>query len=128
MTMDYLDKETFRKLLLALRSQLRGDVNLLLDTALDVAINDPLPKPDDACRRCSATWRTSVAGSVRDFIERLIDRKEALLYHVENALERLDDGSYGICQSCDSHIAEEWLLTVPYTALCASCQSQQAAA
>lgn len=126
--MNYLDKETFRKLLLALRAQLRGDVNLLLDTALDVAISDPLPKPDGTCRRCRATWRTSVAGSVRDFIERLIDRKEALLYHVENAIQRLDDDSYGICQSCDSHIPENWLLAVPYTAVCARCDSQQAAA
>ncbi len=126
--MYHLDKETFRKLLLALRAQLRGDVNLLLDTALDVAVSDPLPKPDGTCRRCRATWRTSVAGSVRDFIERLIDRKEALLYHVENALDRLDNGSYGICQSCDNHIPEKWLLTVPYTSLCAGCHSQQAAA
>jgi len=126
--MNRLDKETFRKLLLAQRAQLRGDVNLLLDTALDVAISYPLPKPDGTCRKCRATWRTSVAGRVRDFIERLIDRKEALLYHVENALERLDDGSYGICQSCDNHIPENWLLTVPYTPLCAGCHSQQAAA
>ena len=125
--MNHLDKNTFRKLLLALRAQLRGDVNLLLDTALDVAISDPLPRPDDACRRCRATWRTSVAGSVRDFIERLIDRKEALLDHVENAMQRLEDGSYGICQRCDNHIPEKWLLTVPYTPFCAGCHSQQAA-
>jgi hypothetical protein len=126
--MYHLDKETSRKLLLAVRAQLRGDVNHLLDTALDVAIGDPLPKPDGTCRRCRATWRTSVAGSVRDFIERLIDHKEAILHRVENALDRLDDGSFGICQSCDNPIAEKWLLTVPYTALCACCHSQQAAA
>jgi DnaK suppressor protein len=126
--MNYLDKKTFRRLLLALRAQLRGDVNLLLDTALDVAISNPSPKPDRICRGCRATWRTSVAGSVRDFIERLIDRKEAILYHVENALERLENGSYGICQNCDNHIPEKWLLTVPYTPLCAGCHSQQAAA
>lgn len=124
----YLDKETFLKLLLTLRAQLRGDVNLLLDTALDVAIGDPLSKPAAICRTCRATWRTSVAGSVRDYIERLIDRKEAILYHVENALERLDNGSYGICQSCENHIPAEWLFTVPYTPLCADCHSQQAAA
>lgn len=126
--MNHLDKETFRKLLLALRVQLRGDVNLLLGTALDVATGDAMPEPKRVCRTCRTMWRTSVAGSVRDFIERLIDRKEALLYHVENALDRLDNGSNGICQSCDNHIPEKWLLTVPYTPLCAGCHSQQAAA
>jgi DnaK suppressor protein len=117
-----------RKLLLSLRAQLRGDVNLLLDTALDVAISDPLPKPKGTCRACRATWRTSVARSVRDFIERLIDRKEAMLYHVENALERIEEGAYGVCQGCDGRIPEKWLLTVPYTTLCADCHSQEAAA
>jgi hypothetical protein len=126
--MTRLNQELYRKLLLSVRAQLRGDVNLLLDTALDVAINDPLPKPNGTCRKCRAMWRTSVAGSVRDFIERLIDRKEALLYHVENALERLDDGSYGICQRCDNQIPEKWLQTLPYSPLCATCHSQQAVA
>jgi len=126
--MNRFDYDMYRKLLLALRAQLRGDVNLLLDVALDVAESETLPKPDGTCRACRATWRTSVAGSLRDYIERLIDRKEALLYHVENALQRLDDGSYGICQGCDSDIPEKWLLTVPYTTLCADCHSQQAAA
>lgn len=126
--MNYMNRDMYRKLLLALRAQLRGDVNLLLDTALDVAMNDVPPKPNGACRTCRATWRTSVASSMRDFIERLIDRKEALLYHVENALERLDNGTYGICQHCDDRIAERWLLTVPYAPLCAGCHSQQTAA
>jgi len=126
--MTRLDNEMYRKLLLSLRAQLRGDVNLLLDTALDVAISDPLPRPKGACRTCRATWRTSVARSMRDFVERLIDRKEAMLYHVENALERVAEGSYGVCQVCNGRIPEKWLLTVPYAAVCAGCHSQEAAA
>ena len=81
--MTRFDNGMYRKLLLSLRAQLRGDVNLLLDAALDVAISEPRPRPKGTCRTCRATWRTSVASSLRDFIERLIDRKEAMLYHVE---------------------------------------------
>ena len=126
--MNRQDKEMYWKLLLTLRAQLRGEVNLLLDTALDVDISAPPSKSRDTCRTCRATWRTSVARTLRDFIERLIDRKEAMLYRVENALARLAKGSYGFCQECESPIPDEWLLTVPYTTFCATCHSQQAVA
>jgi RNA polymerase-binding transcription factor DksA len=126
--MNRQDKEMYWKLLLTLRAQLRGEVNLLLDTALDVDISAPPSKSRDTCRTCRATWRTSVARTLRDFIERLIDRKEAMLYRVENALARLAEGSYGFCQECESPIPDEWLLTVPYTTFCATCHSQQAVA
>jgi len=126
--MNRQDKEMYWKLLLTLRAQLRGEVNLLLDTALDVDISGPPSKSRHTCRACRATWRTSVARTLRDFIERLIDRKEAMLYRVENALARLAEGSYGFCQECESPIPDEWLLTVPYTTFCATCHSQQAVA
>lgn len=122
------DKEIYWKLLLTLRAQLRGEVNLLLDTALDVDISAPPSEPRGTCRTCRATSRTSVARTLREFVERLIDRKEAMLYRVENALARLAQGSYGFCQECGSPIPDEWLLTVPYTTLCATCHSQQAVA
>jgi RNA polymerase-binding transcription factor DksA len=126
--MNRQDKEMYWKLLLTLRAQLRGEVNLLLDTALDVDISAPPSRPRDTCRAFRATWRTSVARTLRGFIEELIDRKEAMLYRVENALARIAEGSYGVCQECDSPIPDEWLLTVPYTTFCATCHSQQAVA
>jgi len=126
--MNRQDREMYWKLLVSLRAQLRGEVNLLLNTALDVDIGAPPSKPRDTCRACRTTWRTSVARTLRDFVERLADRKEAVLYQVENAIARLAEGSYGFCQECESPIPDEWLLTVPYTTFCATCHSQQAVA
>lgn len=122
-----MNHEQYRKLLLALRAQLRSDVNLLLDAALDLVATDDFERPYGACRTCRATWRTSLAGSVRGFVQRVIDRKEATLYHVENALNRLDHGNYGVCQACDDRIPEERLLIVPYAPLCEVCHSERAA-
>lgn len=126
--MNRQDKEMYWKLLLTLRTQLRGEVDLLLDTALDVEISAPPVWHRDTCRVCLVTWRTSVARTLRDFIERLIDRKQAMLYRVESALARIADGSYGFCQECENPIPDEWLLMVPYATLCATCHSQQAVA
>lgn len=40
---------------------------------------------------------------------------------IRAALERIEDGSYGICAACGDDIAPERLSVVPHTILCRSC-------
>jgi DnaK suppressor protein len=40
---------------------------------------------------------------------------------IEEALARLDDGSYGICAGCDRPMAAEWLADTPETRYCPDC-------
>jgi DnaK suppressor protein len=47
-----------------------------------------------------------------------------LLAQVDAALERLDQGNYGICARCGQEIAVERLDALPYAIYCISCQSQ----
>lgn len=54
----------------------------------------------------------------------LSDRDREKLQAVEEALERIEDGSYGICESCEEEIAPERLEALPFTRLCVSCQSE----
>ncbi len=53
-------------------------------------------------------------------------RINGLDYHqlrlVEEALDRLDAGDYGICLSCDEPIAEKRLLALPWARYCVTCQ------
>ena len=53
------------------------------------------------------------------------DREREKLQAVEDALERIDEGSYGICESCESEIAAGRLEALPFTRLCVSCQSER---
>lgn len=53
----------------------------------------------------------------------LSDRDRDKLQAIEDALERIEDGSYGICESCEEEIAPERLEALPFTRLCVSCQS-----
>lgn len=55
----------------------------------------------------------------------LSDREREKLQAVEDALERIQDGSYGICESCESEIAPGRLEALPFTRLCVSCQSER---
>ncbi len=53
------------------------------------------------------------------------DREREKLQSIEGALERIDDGSYGICEHCDSEIAAGRLDAMPFSRLCVSCQAEQ---
>lgn len=45
----------------------------------------------------------------------------ATLADVERALDKLADGSYGICDDCGEAIGEERLEAIPWATLCISC-------
>ena len=55
----------------------------------------------------------------------LSDRGRAKIKSIEDALGRLAEGSYGICDSCGIEIAEERLEALPFTRLCRDCQQDQ---
>jgi DnaK suppressor protein len=48
-----------------------------------------------------------------------------ILQAIEEALARLDKGSYGICRDCGEPIAEARLKAIPWTRVCISCKEKQ---
>jgi len=52
-----------------------------------------------------------------------VDEVDALLDEVELALSRLDDGTYGRCESCGAVIADAQLAEQPLVRACASCSA-----
>jgi DnaK suppressor protein len=55
----------------------------------------------------------------------LTDRVREKLAAIDEALGRIDDGSYGVCEECGLDIAEGRLAALPFTRLCVSCQSDR---
>jgi DnaK suppressor protein len=55
----------------------------------------------------------------------LIAREEEKLRFVDEALARLESGTYGICQECNSPIPVERLDVLPFAALCVECQPKR---
>lgn len=68
-----------------------------------------------------------VASDARDREISLIltDRDRDKLVAIDDALARVDGGSYGICESCESDIAEARLEALPFTRLCVGCQAER---
>lgn len=52
-------------------------------------------------------------------------REGRFLYHIEQALERIEKGTYGLCQECGEPIGRERLEAVPHARLCISCKSKE---
>jgi len=55
----------------------------------------------------------------------LTDRDREKVLAIDDALQRIEDGSYGICESCESEIAPGRLEALPFTRLCVSCQADR---
>jgi DnaK suppressor protein len=58
----------------------------------------------------------------RDFAMGVIDRDSVRSREIRAALERIDNGSFGICLNCEEEIGPKRLAAVPWAALCIVCQ------
>ena len=63
--------------------------------------------------------------SDRNFTLRIRDRERKLIAKIKEALERIDTGSYGICETCGEEISEARLKARPVTTLCIDCKTKQ---
>ncbi len=73
-----------------------------------------------------------VADEANDLIEHnctaaLRHQLEATLEQVEHALQRLEGGTYGLCERCGQLIHPERLEILPYATMCVGCASLRAA-
>lgn len=77
--------------------------------------NSNVPDPND---------RATIE-SDRSFELRIRERERKLLVKIEEALERVDDGTFGICESCGEDIGVKRLEARPVTTLCIDCKTLQ---
>ena len=69
----------------------------------------------------------AAAEQERELGLRIIERDVALRGEVRLALEKIDNGTYGICESCGQDIEPERLEALPITSLCIECKRREEA-
>jgi len=69
----------------------------------------------------------ATAESDRAFTLRLRDRERKLIKKIQKAIDRIEDGEFGICQECGDDISIPRLKARPMTTLCINCKSKQEA-
>src|SRR3989304_9090755 len=67
----------------------------------------------------------ATAETERSFMLRLRGRERRLLKKIENAIERIEQGIFGICEKCGSDIDIRRIEARPVTTLCIECKIQQ---
>lgn len=58
----------------------------------------------------------------RELAIRNLDRESHLLRNVKAALQRIEDGTYGVCLHCEEEISPKRLEAVPWAPFCIRCQ------
>jgi len=61
----------------------------------------------------------------RNFTLRLRDRERKLLKKIDEALEKIENGTYGICDICGQEIGIKRLEARPVTTMCIDCKTEQ---
>lgn len=63
--------------------------------------------------------------SNRGFVLRMKDRDRKLMVKIRETLDRIDQGTCGICEECGEEISEKRLMARPVTTLCIDCKTRQ---
>jgi DnaK suppressor protein len=64
----------------------------------------------------------AVSSYTREFLYSLTDGERGTLLQIDEALVRIDEGSYGFCTNCGQTMAEKRLTAVPWAPYCVDCQ------
>lgn len=104
----------------AIREKLKGDL-VRLEEDLETAQRELAAEAgnDD---RISEIASMAVGRELDMSLEKNV---RLLLVRVEEALEAITSGKYGICRSCGKEIPKERLEALPYAPRCVECQRRQ---
>jgi len=61
----------------------------------------------------------------RTLLLRIRDRESRLIKKIKNALERIDEGIFGICEMCGEEISIKRLKARPVATLCIECKTKE---
>ena len=63
------------------------------------------------------------AEAEQNFLMRIREREQRLIKKIDEALERMDQNTYGICERCEEEIPYPRLKARPVTTLCINCKT-----
>jgi DnaK suppressor protein len=113
-----MDKETqalFKDILTKRLNELLDEAEKTVAGMTDA--EDTFPDPTDR----------ATLESDRNFLLRIRDRERKLIMKIREAMQRIDDDIFGICEACGDDIGIDRLKARPVTTLCIECKRKQEA-
>ncbi len=108
------DIEKFRQLLLAKRSEILGNVTVMEDETFK----------KERSELSSMPFHMADAGSdnfEQEFALDLMDSEKKLLVEINEALRRIEEGAYGVCEGKGENIPKARLNAIPWARYCVTC-------
>ena len=114
--------EKYEALLLAKRVEILEEIGLLKKTGLNSTIKDASGE--------LSSYSTHMADQGTDSFEKeksflLASKSGRLIYHIDEALRRIQEKTYGKCQECGQDISTARLEAVPHARLCIKCKEKE---
>ncbi len=112
--MNQQEIEALRERLLVMRREIAGEVTALKVEGFSLGNDGTQDVGDDAANTYA-----------RQVLLGLSEREREVLHEIDDALDRIDDDSYGVCEDCGDEIGLARLNVVPYASLCVECKSNR---
>lgn len=107
-----------------LMTEFKELLNQQLETLLQEAGKTVTEMTEEKTNFPDPTDRASLE-SDRNFELRIRDRERKLINKIREALDRIEDGTFGLCESCEEPIGPDRLRARPVTTLCIECKTEQ---
>lgn len=112
----------FKKLLLEKREEILNNLGKLKEQEMTSTVKESAGE--------NSAYSFHMADVGTDNMERekaffFATQEGRFLYHIEQAIERIEKGTYGLCQECGKPIGKERLEAVPHARLCITCKSNE---
>lgn len=120
--MNKKDLAHYRKLLMNKRKELLSQMEFIKQNEMDSTTKEASGD--------HSSYAFHMADQGTDTMEReknflYAQRDGRLLYHIDKALERIENGTFGNCESCKEPIGRDRLEAVTHARLCIKCKSSE---
>lgn len=109
--MDKKSVEEFKKRLLKMRSEILSKAKRLKEDSYNLGTDGIQDMADAASNTYNA-----------DILMAISDNDLSVLKDVDNALDKISHGTYGICEECEEKVSEKRLEVNPAARYCINCK------
>ena len=112
----------FKKIILKIKEKVVGDIKHISE--------DTLKKSQKDASGDISGYTYHMADVATDTYDRefslgLASNEQKALYELDDALKRIEEGTFGICEECKCVMTKIRLKAVPYARLCVKCQEKR---
>ena len=119
--MTKLELAKYKKLLIKVRETINGDINHIAKESL---------KSQKESSGDLSGYSFHMADMASDSYDRelslnIASEEQEVIYEIDEALKRMEEGKFGLCVSCSKKIPQKRLSAVPYAKYCIQCKSEE---